>query len=368
MAAGSPSRFGSTHSARDAGSPSRACTVKVSQLPLWPQMASLDWPPPPSPQHAFASGSPKGGYGVSIVGSFGSDKFGLNEKVISSSQHRPNSRPSEVIARAKLWSLRGEIDANKLREVVSYPFLNNPMQFQDESAGLQITTDGRFSFSTLACESDTGDVVGGAEAAARTVVTHEGVLCNPRTGNPMLEPFKHDPEVAVVEGRGMIRLQTEDVDGRTRVISVEGGICRFAISVNPFFAPKTATVQLQDGISISGRPAPRIRRLQWVGPGTSIEHDEKNKISSECRPQRRCGYTLKFSRSGGGFSQQSKDQSGTPRSGDVVDRRALPSLSSSFSAPQLAPLSSDKQKSVNDWKEFYRQRAQTMLSNREQQA
>ncbi|CAJ1338711.1 unnamed protein product, partial [Effrenium voratum] len=57
------------------------------------------------------------------------------------------SRAAELHNRKELWDVRAEIDKEKLRHVAPFPFFGRAMRFQDEFAALQITDDGRFSYS-----------------------------------------------------------------------------------------------------------------------------------------------------------------------------------------------------------------------------
>lgn len=330
-----------------------------------PKLASFDWPPPPSPAHALSRGSPGCTPGA-VVGTSGSRMDDVARKLL---QDRRSSRVAEVRARAELWTLRDEIDRDVLREVAPYPFFGQPMRFQDETSALQITEDGRFSFSTMAAEGEVSDFAGGMDAGPRAVLTYEGVLCTPPLDDPMLEAVKGDDEVAIIEGRAIVRHEIHEEEGRTRIVSVDRGQFRFAITVSPFFQPTSATVQAQERPSSPGRPPPRCRRLQWVGKGRT-----RCRNLNEDLPQPRRGFTLKFSSSAGGLSVTKGKETGfmpspaSPSTG-AFDQTSLPRLNCSSSAPQLkSPCTPGKSKnghkvmSVADWKEFYQQRADSMLA------
>ncbi|CAE7736004.1 MCC1 [Symbiodinium sp. KB8] len=56
-------------------------------------------------------------------------------------------RANELANRKELWNLRADIEKEKLRHVAPFPFFGRAMRFQDKFAALQITDDGRFSYS-----------------------------------------------------------------------------------------------------------------------------------------------------------------------------------------------------------------------------
>mmetsp|Transcript_18365 Transcript_18365/g.50375 ORF Transcript_18365/g.50375 Transcript_18365/m.50375 type:complete len:416 (+) Transcript_18365:108-1355(+) len=366
------------------------------------KLASPDWPPPPSPSHpGWNSAASVGGtsrHGSSIYGNSMAEARNL----------------------AELWALRAEIDREKLRSVASYPFFGHPMRFQDEHSALQITDDGRFCFSTMDAEAtDTSDLAAGEDAnAGRKVLTYEGVFVAPNFDDAMLDQAvffsSSDVEVASVEGKALVR---HELLG-TRIVNLQRGHFRFAITVTPLYEPTDARVQ-SFGRSLSpGRPPPRCRRLHYVGAGVPWRRRGPPKWRQLVRPSRseaRLGadvdelcrglrqspssslrLTLKDrldkSIRMGALQHRSVANLAAQSSGDnspgrlSFDRKTtpLPKLTSSVSAPQLMAMrvsamsqsahipkmtapktkgSQDTSKmTVGDWKEFYRQRAEQVLS------
>lgn len=301
------------------------------------KFASLDWPPPPSPTFG---GSSQAGLGATSPGPAAA-AFGLEGRASA-------SRP-ELRARADLWAVRAEIDREKLRCVAPYPFFGRAMRFQDEFSALQITEDGRFSYSTLSFEaSDSLERAASAaegEKTGRRVITYEGVFTlaqepdgsSPMAGGLILlggtvgagtvgaaagagpgaeETDKAEaPEVASIEGKALVCHIIEERGGRTRLESVQPGVFRFAITVSPFYQPASATVLPLVQPRSPGRPPPRRRNLPYVGTGSagSALRRSASQIGAaspiavaammnvatgaELRQHKRRGPRLKFSRS-----------------------------------------------------------------------
>lgn len=326
-------------------------------VPPAPKLAMMDWPPPPSPAHNTSRATPTSCAGSPAGGAGGNDF-----------DKRPSTRSAEVRARAELWKLRADIEREKLKSVPPQPFFGRPMRFQDEFSALQITDDGRFSYSTVSFEAADGEShdTSAGDQQRRHVVTYEGVLVAPMPSemdDDFLDMWTslsrgesgEDPEVAVVEARAVARTKIEDHGGRTRLACVERDSLRFAIAVSPFFQPANATVQP------FVKPAQRCRRLPYVGVGSS-----GSKMPDKRQPkQRRHGPQLKFSRSaatltpGGAprgvtWSQESTPM-GLPTLGQSTSLPQLPSVTSSKGRPLAAP------STVADWKEFYKHRAEMVM-------
>lgn len=270
-----------------------------------PKLATFDWPPPPSPANAHGhhiGGASGHGAGTSsdlrtgwtlkssnAVGLGAASRAEVERELVKSTW-----RPAEIRARADLWALRADIEREKLRMVAPYPFFGCAMRFQDDFAALQITEDGRFSFSDVSVEvpdaSEQGpeSVVDGKER--RRVVTYEGVFTT--SSEPSYEEDdsqaaskdskdqpseKVDPEVAGIEGRSLARYEIEECGGQSRLVSVERGSYRFIFTVSPFFQPSHATVQLMLRPRSPGHPPPRCRRLPYVGTGEPVKKSNTQK-------------------------------------------------------------------------------------------
>mmetsp|Transcript_63871 Transcript_63871/g.101233 ORF Transcript_63871/g.101233 Transcript_63871/m.101233 type:complete len:426 (+) Transcript_63871:113-1390(+) len=282
------------------------------------KLAALDWPPPPSPSTASRSGSQHHAVPHVLAGATsdveGGDAFG-------------SSAAADMRSRLELWQIRATIEREKLRMVAPYPFFGCPMRFQDDYAALQVTDDGRFSFSEVSLESlTTVTNVEASEADASTskprpvvpdvkhVVTFEGVFTAPhlptsddedqqpsrqpkanmRAKSPAVgrrtrldsglnssqkgsnaaarsreinteeQPLKAQPEVASIEATGLVRHEIIESGGRCRLAAVERGDFSFVITVCPFFHPEYATVKVLVKGKSSGQPPRRSRRLPYV--------------------------------------------------------------------------------------------------------
>eukprot|EP00928_Gymnodinium_smaydae_P038170 TRINITY_DN26379_c0_g1_i1.p1 TRINITY_DN26379_c0_g1~~TRINITY_DN26379_c0_g1_i1.p1 ORF type:complete len:388 (-),score=85.50 TRINITY_DN26379_c0_g1_i1:260-1423(-) len=332
------------------------------------KIASLDWPPPPSPAHTMSRNLSSFGFGT-LGSSMGPQRSAAGlDTMAPGEQKRRSSKVgscmSDVRSRAELWCLRSDIEHEKLRQVAPFPFLGRPMRFQDPCAALQITDDGRFSYSTM--NSDTGET---------HVVTYEGVIASLESTDPSLEQadlnLKLDPETAAIEGRALVRHEiVETLDGGSRILSVEGGTSRFAILVTPFFQPKEAMVmQLARPRSPGKMVATRWRSLEYVGAGANFKDAAKNGGSSAVRKARCRGPRVVFSKSAAALSSDSaRDWDLSASEGaDGTRMPFLPKLSPSASAPALATMKAPPAKpgapqSVEEWKEYYKQRASSLMA------
>lgn len=268
--------------------PARGNLPSVGKNQNQAKLASLDWPPPPSPLYARSSGDKRQTAGLGPTSAY------LAEK----DRHYPISptKPADTRARAELWNLRAEIEREKLRNVAPYPFFGRQMRFQDEFSALQITDDGRFSYSTVSFQatdaSERAPSAGGGHC--RRVTTYEGIFVPARDcegptvdtnaannsgnganggagGGPEEKgatSSRGDPEVAAIEGKALAcHVIVEEGCGRIRLESVQSGTSRFSITVTPFYQPTLATVQPLVQSRSPGRPPPRRRQLPYVSPG-----------------------------------------------------------------------------------------------------
>eukprot|EP00930_Biecheleria_cincta_P036802 TRINITY_DN25218_c0_g1_i1.p1 TRINITY_DN25218_c0_g1~~TRINITY_DN25218_c0_g1_i1.p1 ORF type:complete len:376 (+),score=57.52 TRINITY_DN25218_c0_g1_i1:71-1198(+) len=360
----------------------------------------LDWPPPPSPAgvqrpgHACAKSSSAPAVGL---GATSPEEAGSSEVTLA--------RSAEGRRRSDLWEVRSAIEKEKLRHVLAYPFLGLAMRFQDESAALQITDDGRFSYSCVAIEGlEPGERPPSGEPQVQRVTTYEGVLTEPEMSDTsdmapaFADPPVNDNGVASIEGKAMVKHEIEDSGGRTRLVSVVRGTFRFSISVSPYFQPKMCTVQPKPT-----QWPPLKKQLPYVGSGIQRkEYAIGTKSSMKLKAgdmtglqqEHRRAPKLKFSMSenspvlknrsllmtvGASSVQRPPSSSmlmrehheegvamprGDSRGGDGRDRR----LSSAFSTPNLmADLEEKKnvnqyrRSTVTDWRDFYKARASRMI-------
>jgi len=263
---------------------------------LGSKLATFDWPPPPSPadpkRPSATSPRRKAGSG-NIFNASG--ELELNESASSA------ATAADMHNRAALWSIRAQIEREKLKQwVAPYPFFGCPMRFSDDYAALQITEDGRFSYSEMC-------LVQGQEAAepeacpgkskaleTRRVVTYEGVFTGTytppaddddqqvaaakkkeaTTGKAKTKDNDAEelaaglgPELAGIEATALVKHEIVEAGGRSRLVLVERGAFRFAITVSPFFHPSHATLKV---LARTDRNQPlRGRRLPYAGTGVS---------------------------------------------------------------------------------------------------
>jgi len=210
-------------------------------------------------------------------------------------------------------------------------------------------------------------------------------------------------QVASVEGFATVRYEMEEAtEGHPRPISVERGTWRFAITVYPFFQPSGVTIL---PIGEAGRPgapgrmAPRKRQLPYVGPyGCRWQRHWGWEAARRERPRPRSVVMSPMART------PKRRQERPPLRGTITERfllgeqggvQAAPlgddtmsamlrrlELSASASAPQLGkkrgaaeeerwignetlldgpPRQKDPQQKLEEWKAYYRQRAQELL-------
>mmetsp|Transcript_119535 Transcript_119535/g.338298 ORF Transcript_119535/g.338298 Transcript_119535/m.338298 type:complete len:284 (-) Transcript_119535:198-1049(-) len=247
-------------------------------------------------------------------------------------------------AEAELRSLRLEADREKLRMVLSYPFFGTTMAFRDPKdahSTLQISSDGRFSYSI------SPDVRDSAGTGSRRAIRYEGVLAKPsarpkdegaqdqETSSPCpLEALK----LAVTEGRGLGRMESDELDGQPRLCTVERGEFRFAIQVRPFFQPTEAWVL---PLFASQHLPQRKKHLARVGDRDQRDDDGSSFLPGSRQQGRRrsrgssLGFTLVASRPQSLLQLESQSQP-FPACSAGVSKLLRQRLSQSASAPILA--------------------------------
>eukprot|EP00933_Yihiella_yeosuensis_P038966 TRINITY_DN32912_c0_g1_i1.p1 TRINITY_DN32912_c0_g1~~TRINITY_DN32912_c0_g1_i1.p1 ORF type:complete len:394 (+),score=65.05 TRINITY_DN32912_c0_g1_i1:130-1311(+) len=334
----------------------------------WPKLATLEWPPPPSPlgttrkQMAYSASR-------TTIGSEHDPWLEDEEDLRKSSM-----RPVEVRNRSELWQLRLEIEREKLKHVVPFPFFGQAMRFQDDCSVLQITDDGRFSYSSLEVQdpSETGRASTPEQNIPRTrnVITYEGVLVATPDSEKSAdneESTQGDEVVATIEGRGMARHEIDEFGGKTQLVNVERGVFRFAITVNPYFKPNAASVMPMLPPRLPGKPPIRKKLLPYIGEGVpkgSVSPRVLTPVRATLRQlvqERRRAPKLKFSvshgsllKKTGGFSLEGSEERKRPSMMiNSASAPTLPALGDNGKTGQAA----EAPKSVEDWREFYRDRA-----------
>lgn len=249
------------------------------------KLACFNWPPPPSPassskpSNSSALPNFKGGAsGLLVLGGTGELNLGDTGSSSGVSLDMKN--------RGELWEIRSEIEREKLRMVAPYPFFGNPMRFSDDFAAMQITEDGRFSYSEMLLEAAEAEGSNPIKSSRSRIVTYEGVFSGPYTPGEDEEDQqvapgkgKHkeskaeeqkaepDHELAAIEATALVKHEMAESGGRSKLVLVERGVFRFAITVSPFFHPNYATIKVLVRNRSPGHPPPRARKLPYVGPG-----------------------------------------------------------------------------------------------------
>lgn len=272
------------------------------------RLAAFDWPRPPSPARADclrpatvpASFRERSSL---VLGLGSSNTLGTLRAETDKEWMKAAWRPVETRAKAVLWAKRADIDKEKLRIVAPYPFFGCQMRFQDDHGALQISFDGRFSFSDACLEAlANADAEEDSEKKIerkqkKRVITYEGVF----TGNllPSQEEDENQgtskdnkeqpsekvgPEVAAIEGLALVRYEIEDSGDQPRLVTVEPGTFRFIITISPFFQPTQASVKPLLGPRSPGRPPPRTRRMPYIGSG---EPGKKSSVQKRTIGKRR---------------------------------------------------------------------------------
>jgi len=327
------------------------------------KLASLDWPPPPSPATTMRPTSGMLDLGRAIEGGLGGPLGAFEQE----DGRNRMSRATELHNRKELWEVRAEIDKEKLRHVAPFPFFGRAMRFQDEFkfAALQITEDGRFSYSfvNLNYEVDLEGSESGVspeDPKVSRVLTYEGVLVSPMEEVPLDEAEPEPEGSARIEGLAMVKHEIEDVGGRARLVSISRSSSRFAIVVSSYFQLSMAVVY---SLHLARSPRrPRRTQLPYVGRGmkrdlhaTTVRNGDVWRLTQE----RRRTQKPKFSKSG----STSMLPAAAPSRRNKEDRTSK--LTGVASAPQLPVLvdKKDQAKETTDWRDFYKQRAQGLLGS-----
>jgi len=385
-----------------AGKTTRPAPMGVG-APPFQKLASFDWPPPPSPAGTRRpSGAGPGDTAfrsaASGLGATTAADAGVEERAKSWA----SNRPTEVRNRAELWSVRADIEQEKLRNVAPFPFFGRSMRFQDEYSALQITDDGRFSYSSVTIEGSEDPAAEEEDCVQkRRVVTYEGILVSPTPEehfglpeDPFTEALKGQPddEVATIEAKALARHEMEDVGGKTKLSSVEKGNFRFTITVSPYFQPSAATVQPMVRPRSPPRPQPRKKQLPYVGTGVPKRESQMVRGGSPGKAgdirrltqERRRAPKLKFSKSAAqlpaavaslfspmaatsqNFMQEPfADENETMGDGVPASRKRLSAIASAPALPSVPGAQTQESKAdpktVAEWRDFYRQRADRML-------
>mmetsp|Transcript_8716 Transcript_8716/g.20762 ORF Transcript_8716/g.20762 Transcript_8716/m.20762 type:complete len:375 (+) Transcript_8716:113-1237(+) len=341
-------------------------------------LASLDWPPPPSPATMLR---PASGV-VDLSRSLGSLAMSGTCPPPAFTESQAALRANELNNRKELWNLRADIEKEKLRHVAPFPFFGLAMRFQDKFAALQITDDGRFSYSFVGLNQEVdvedSEPVQVEDDPKSRVRTYEGILVSSLDEEPLepFEPAELEPEgTATIQGLAMLRHEIEEVGGRARLVNVTRSSSRFAIVVSPYFQPSMAVVHSLH-LALSPR-RPRRTQLPFVGSGMKRDARASPAKTGDIwrlTQERRRAPKPKFSKSGStgmlpaaapSSKHRPKDSGGDPSQSSGLARMA-------GSMPQLPALVEKKDKkdgkarelsSVSDWREFYKQRAQELLGS-----
>eukprot|EP00434_Breviolum_minutum_P014361 symbB.v1.2.012666.t2/scaffold881.1/size155427/5 len=306
------------------------------------------------------------------------------------------SRATELHNRKELWEVRAEIDKEKLRHVAPFPFFGRAMRFQDEFkfAALQITEDGRFSYSFVNLNyemwcSERGGVVDAArgfgvaksllrktmdvirgelpqvqaiwvhvisynepaialyESMGLQMVDLEGSESGVSPEDPkvsrvltyegvLVSPMEEvplDEGSARIEGLAMVKHEIEDVGGRARLVSISRSSSRFAIVVSSYFQLSMAVVY---SLHLARSPRrPRRTQLPYVGRGMKRDLHAttvRNGDVWRLTQERRRTQKPKFSKSG----STSMLPAAAPSRRNKEDRTSK--LTGVASAPQLPVL------------------------------
>lgn len=314
--------------------------------------ASLDWQPPASPATTMRPQSVALDLGRAIERGLG------------------GSLGATPAFEQELWEVRSEIEKAKLRHVAPFPFFGKAMRFQDEFAALQITDDGRFSYSFVdlnyEVDLEGADQQSPEDPKVSRVLTYEGVLISPVEEIPQEEAEPEAEGSARIEGLAMAKHEIEDVGGRAQLMSISRSSSRFAIVVSPYFQPNVAVVY---SLHLARSPRrPRRTQLAYVGRGMKRELHSTTRNGDVWRltQQRRRAPKPKFSKSGSTSMLPAAAPSKRTKEADGCSSSKLTGVAS---APQLPALVDKKDKkakemtSITDWRDFYKQRAQELLGS-----
>jgi len=316
----------------------------------------------------------------------------------------------------RLKAARAALERAKVKAVVSYPFVGRQMRFESDTAVLQITNDARFSYSTFPVGPTPHEVASGMRRhTPRLVVAIEGVLSNTAAAknegsiNAALAPKPEDPmtprrtasgidpltprraagivpagapgaggaagtggptaEAAhTVEGVGCLRHECEECQGQSKLLKVESGEWRFAISVSPFYGPTVAVVQNVSAAGATERPQVLTSVPVQGGEGFTEDPHKASPPKFQLLPphsmaaRRSRGQLLRFSHSDLSFTAQSLNGASSPavhgggtpfRASNAATAKRM--LLSSVSVPQLTEGYKDSTGwSLDQWRDHFR--------------
>lgn len=263
------------------------------------KLANLEFPPPPIAGTSGASGSPQ------KIKARPSSSLGSCHAELDAATNSALS--PEMQNRSQLWAVRAEIEKEKLKMVAPFPFFGHNMRFEDDFAALQITEDGRFSFSEMCVVNDNKSpddepVIGKMKApVVRRIITYEGIFDGPHLPAPeedheqpaaggqkkkeassgkakskdaeAEEAPGQAPCIAGIEATARVKHEIIDSGGRTRLVNVERGCFRFAIIVSPCFGPDHAILKVLTRCGKIVRGGRRM--LQYVGVGPCLASEKR---------------------------------------------------------------------------------------------
>ena len=267
-------------------------------------------------------------------------------------KHSQTSHPPQAHARADVWEARALIERESIRQVPPHPYMGRAMRFEDEYSALQLTGDGRFSYSILETESNSS-----TKGATRRVTTYEGVCA----------PFDLDSstgfagfasrEPNAVEGRALLRHEAIESDGASIITRVDRDAFTFAIAVSPFTSPSEETLSTVQACSPSISLGSRCRRLPYVGrgpgghctDGTRIEKPSRSRGSRLrfCPVKTQDTYTTSISSS----TQLRSPSASSSSSLSSPSRRRMPKSVSATTLPQITASPHGA-----EWKQVYKRR------------
>jgi len=332
---------------------------------------------------------------------------------------RPRGAPAQLrladeggALETRLKAARAALERAKVKAVVSYPFVGRQMRFESDTAVLQITNDGRFSYSTFPVGPTPHEVASGMRRhTPRLVVAIEGVLSNTAAAKnegsinaaaQALAPKPEDasgidpltprraagivpagtpgaggapgtggptPEAAhTVEGVGCLRHECEECQGQSKLLRVEYGEWRFAISVSPFYGPTMAVVQNVSAAGATERPQVLTSVPVQSGEGFTEDPHKASPPKLQLLPphsmaaRRSRGQLLRFSHSDLSFAVQSENGASSPaghgggtpfRASNAATAKRM--LLSSVSVPQLMEGHKDSTGwSLDQWRDHFR--------------
>jgi len=347
-----------------------------------------------------------------LVGQTSATPSAASDALLAPNERLFNRSAEDHKLRGELRSLRRAIERESLKAVPPAPFFGQAMRFQnsgvmraDDQAVLQITDCGRVSYSTCAPGDVQTPLWPGERKECERIITYEGVF---NADAELERPL--DSSAASVQFRALSRHEVERKDGQTRVISVDSGPWLFELTVAPFFSPESCSIKSLDEVPRTpGRRTARVRKLDYIGTGPSGSSREARDYFeglSETPRQRTKRLRGKIARPSATLDPQVDFSSSSPLALGAQDYSqpswcptggnfpvanifnngsclGMPStklrragggnafLGASASLPMLGAIASPgfgKKGLVTipnpstDWKEFYRRRAETMLT------